>query len=131
MEDYKKFVSKLDVKETVFIPISALVGDNVVEKSDRMSWYKGKNLLHYLEEVQIESTNGLNFARFPVQWVIRPGNNGYHDYRGYAGKVISGVFKKGDDVFVMPSGFNQLLNQLKYLGKMLKKLLLQCRLFFI
>jgi sulfate adenylyltransferase subunit 1 len=117
VEDYKKFVSKLDVKETVFIPISALVGDNVVEKSDKMSWYEGKSLLHYLEEVQVESTNGLNFARFPVQWVIRPGNNGYHDYRGYSGKVISGVFKKGDDVFVMPSGFKTTIKSVEIFGK--------------
>ena len=130
VEEYHRFASKLDIKEIVFIPISALVGDNVVEKSDKMSWYKGKSLLHYLEEVQVESTNGLNFARFPVQWVIRPGNNGYSDYRGYAGKIISGVFKKGDEFLLCLQVSVRSLNRLKYLEKKSKKLLHLCRLFY-
>jgi len=117
VEEYRTFASKLDLKEIEFIPVSALVGDNVVEKSDRMPWYKGKSLLHYLEEVQVEPANELNLSRFPVQWVIRPSNNGYHDYRGYAGKIISGIFKKGDDVFVMPSGFNSTIKAIEIFGK--------------
>ena len=117
VEEYRTFASKLDLKEIEFIPVSALVGDNVVEKSDRMPWYKGKSLLHYLEEVQVKTGSELNFSRFPVQWVIRPGNNGYHDYRGYAGKIISGIFKKGDDVFVMPSGFNSTIKAIEIFGK--------------
>jgi len=117
VEEYRTFASKLDLKEIEFIPVSALVGDNVVEKSDRMPWYKGKSLLHYLEEVQVKTGSELNFSRFPVQWVIRPGNNGYHDYRGYAGKIISGIFKKGDDVFVMPAGFNSTIKAIEIFGK--------------
>jgi sulfate adenylyltransferase subunit 1 len=122
VEEYKKFASKLDVQEIEFIPISALVGDNVVEKSAKMSWYEGKSLLHYLEEVKVKPNNDLNLSRFPVQWIIRPGgNNGYHDYRGYAGKIISGVFKKGDEVFVSPSGFNSTIESIEIFGKEVEK----------
>lgn len=117
VEEYNKFASKLDKKEIEFIPISALIGDNVVEISGKMSWYSGKSLLHYLEEIEIELVSSFNFARFPVQWVIRPGNNGYHDYRGYAGKIISGVFKKGDAVSIMPSGFSSVVKSVEIFGK--------------
>lgn len=121
VEEYKKFASKLDVKEIEFIPVSALIGDSVVEKSDKMQWYKGKSLLQYLEEVKVESNNELSLSRFPVQWIIRPGNNGYHDYRGYAGKIISGVFKKGDEIFVSPSGFNSTIESIEIFGKEVKE----------
>jgi bifunctional enzyme CysN/CysC len=86
-----------------FIPMSALKGDNVVEKSDNMPWYKGPSLLYHLEHVHIASDRNLIDNRFPVQWVVRPQTDEYHDYRGYAGVVASGVFKVGDDVIVLPS----------------------------
>ena len=88
-----------------FIPISALQGDNVVETSAAMPWYKGRSLLGHLEEVHIASDRNLVDARFPVQHVIRPKNDRYHDYRGYAGQIAGGVWKPGDDVVHLPSGF--------------------------
>jgi sulfate adenylyltransferase subunit 1 len=99
----KDFVSKLDVYDIYFIPISALKGDNVVKKSKQMSWYKGPSLLYLLENIHIGSDENLIDCRFPVQYVIRPRSDRYHDYRGYAGKIASGVFKTGDDVMVLPS----------------------------
>jgi sulfate adenylyltransferase subunit 1 len=100
----KDFVSKLDVYDIYFIPISALKGDNVVKKSKQMSWYKGPSLLYLLENIHIGSDENLIDCRFPVQYVIRPRSDRYHDYRGYAGKIASGVFKTGDEVLVLPSG---------------------------
>jgi sulfate adenylyltransferase subunit 1 len=94
VDEYKVFASKLDVKEIYFIPISALLGDNVVDQSYNMVWYNGKSLLHFLEEVHVEANHNYEFSRFPIQWVVRPRNDELHDYRGYAGKIISGVFKK-------------------------------------
>ena len=105
VEDYKKFASKLEVKDIHFIPISALAGDNVVDRSERMPWYEGSTLLYLLENVHIGSDNNHIDCRFPVQYVIRPQSGGFHDYRGYAGRISSGVFKPGDDVTVLPSGF--------------------------
>lgn len=102
---YKDFASKLDVKDIRFIPISALHGDNVVNRSENMNWYQGETLLHTLETIHIGSDQNHIDCRFPVQTVIRPHSNEYHDYRGYAGRIAGGVFKPGDDVLVMPSGF--------------------------
>ena len=98
---------KLDVHDLTFVPVSALHGDNVVERSANMAWYEGSSLLHHLEEVHIASDRNLIDARFPVQYVIRPQdqvNHDLHDYRGYAGTVAGGVFKPGDEVVVLPSG---------------------------
>jgi len=86
-----------------FIPISSLKGDNVVNESANMSWYQGKSLLHYLENINVNSYVNYKDARFPVQYVIRPHSEGFHDYRGYAGRVISGEFKVGEEVTVLPS----------------------------
>ncbi len=86
-----------------FIPISSLKGDNVVNESANMSWYQGKSLLHYLENINVNSYVNYKDARFPVQYVIRPHSEGFHDYRGYAGRVISGEFKVGEEVMVLPS----------------------------
>lgn len=105
VSDYKTFASKLEVKDIHFIPISALVGDNVVERSDKMDWYEGSTLLYLLENVHIGSDNNHIDCRFPVQYVIRPQSDDFHDYRGYAGRISSGVFKPGDEVMVLPSGF--------------------------
>lgn len=104
-EEFGKFASKLDINDVDFIPISALVGDNVVNKSENMPWYGGSTLLYSLENVHIASDHNFIDCRFPVQTVIRPHNDEYHDYRGYAGRVAGGIFKKGDTVAVHPSGF--------------------------
>lgn len=106
VKEYKKFASKLDVKDVRFIPISALNGDNVVNRSEHMSWYEGSTLLYNLETVHISSDYNLVDCRFPVQSVIRPHTMKYQDFRGYAGRVDGGVFKPGDQVKIMPSGFS-------------------------
>ncbi|MEZ4986198.1 MAG: sulfate adenylyltransferase subunit CysN [Saprospiraceae bacterium] len=104
-EEFSEFSYKLDVKDVHFIPISALKGDNIVDKSTNMDWYGGGTLLYYLENVHIGSDHNFIDCRFPVQYVIRPNTDEFHDYRGYAGRVAGGVFKKGDRVMVLPSGF--------------------------
>ena len=106
--EFRSFAMKLDVHDLTFVPISALHGDNVVERSHNMPWYDGSSLLHHLEEVHIASDRNLIDVRFPVQYVIRPQqqtDHDLHDYRGYAGQVAGGVLKKGDEVVVLPSGF--------------------------
>ncbi len=103
-DEFSAFASKLDVRDVTFIPMSALAGDNVVDSSDRMPWYTGKPLLQHLEEVEIALDEDLDDRRFPVQYVIRPMREEYHDYRGYAGKVAGGVFRAGDAVVVFPGG---------------------------
>ncbi|MEN9022334.1 MAG: sulfate adenylyltransferase [Verrucomicrobiaceae bacterium] len=106
VDQFKQFSSRLrNIVDVSFIPISALNGDNVVDKSDKMPWYQGPSLLYHLETVYIGSDRNHVDARFPVQWVIRPHSDEYHDFRGYAGRVSSGVFKPGDDIVVQPSGF--------------------------
>lgn len=104
-EDLEDFSSKLETKDIRFIPMSALLGDNVVNRSKNMTWYEGATLLHTLETVHIASDLNHIDCRFPVQYVVRPQSTEYPDYRGFAGRVAGGVFKKGDDVMVMPSGF--------------------------
>src|SRR5262245_46868236 len=101
---FSSWAARLDVQDVTFIPISALHGDNVAERSDRMPWYEGPSLLYHLEHVHVASDRNLVDARFPVQWVVRPMADEWHDYRGYAGEVASGVFRVGDEVVVMPSG---------------------------
>lgn len=110
--DFSDFASKLDVKDIDFIPISALKGDNVVDKSTVMPWYGGSTLLYYLENVHISSDENFIDCRFPVQYVIRPNTDEYHDYRGYAGRVAGGVFKKGDKVVALPSGFSSTIQKI-------------------
>jgi sulfate adenylyltransferase subunit 1 len=104
-QDFEQFAAKLDVKDVSFIPISALVGDNVVNRSEKMPWYQGATLMHYLENVHIASDHNFIDCRFPVQYVIRPYSDEFHDYRGYAGRLAGGVFKVGDEVMHLPSGF--------------------------
>ncbi len=103
VDEFREFAMKLDVHDLSFIPISALHGDNVVERSERMPWYEGVPLLYHLENVHIASDRNLIDCRLPVQWVVRPRSDEHHDYRGYAGQVAGGVFKTGDDVLVLPS----------------------------
>jgi sulfate adenylyltransferase subunit 1 len=104
-KEFQGFASKFKVHDIQFIPISALKGDNVVEKSKHMPWYGGSTLLYLLETIHIGSDINLVDCRFPVQYVIRPQTNEYHDYRGYAGRVAGGILKPGDKVMVLPSGF--------------------------
>ena len=116
-EDYKEFASKLDIPDVRFIPISALFGDNVVDRSENMNWYEGGTLLHNLENVQIASDYNFVDSRLAVQRVIRPQSKEYPDYRGYAGRVEGGVFKPGDDVVVLPSGFTSKVKSINQYGK--------------
>ncbi|GAA4881644.1 hypothetical protein GCM10025788_21430 [Serinicoccus chungangensis] len=102
--EFTDFVRKLDVPDLTVIPISALQGDNVVTRSEKMPWYGGSSLLHHLEHVYIGSDREMRDVRFPVQYVIRPKSDEFHDYRGYAGQVAGGVMKPGDEVIVLPSG---------------------------
>ncbi|WP_376715258.1 sulfate adenylyltransferase subunit 1 [Janibacter limosus] len=103
-DEFTSFASKLSIPDLTVIPISALQGDNVVNRSENMSWYEGSSLLHHLENVHIASDRDLRDVRFPVQFVIRPKSDEFHDYRGYAGRVAGGVLKPGDEVIVLPSG---------------------------
>lgn len=102
--DYKEMAKTLNIRNTVFIPISAKLGDNVVNKSEHTPWYTGLPLLEYLETVPVDHKQGSAFFRFPVQYVIRPISDRYPDYRGYAGRVSGGVIHPGDRVRVLPSG---------------------------
>jgi bifunctional enzyme CysN/CysC len=111
-EEFIDWASRLDITDLTFIPISALNGDNVVNRSANMNWYDGPSLLHHLEEVYIASDRNLIDCRFPVQYVIRPKSNAHHDYRGYAGMIAGGVFKPGDDVVVLPSGFTSTIRSI-------------------
>jgi bifunctional enzyme CysN/CysC len=103
--DFTSFAAKLNVPDLTILPVSALKGDNVVTRSANMPWYEGPSLLHHLENVHVASDRNLIDVRLPVQYVIRPQSDAWHDYRGYAGQVAGGVLKKGDEVVVLPSGF--------------------------
>jgi sulfate adenylyltransferase large subunit len=98
------WAARLQIADIVFIPISALQGDNVVDRSTNMPWYQGPSLLYHLEHVVIATDREMDDVRFPVQWVIRPMNDEYHDYRGYAGQMAAGVLRPGSEVVVLPSG---------------------------
>ena len=113
VEQFRHFASKLDVQDVRFIPISALLGDNVVDRSTKMPWYEGPTLMYTLETVHIGSDHNLIDTRFPVQHVIRPMSNEYHDYRGYAGRVAGGVLKPGDEVMHLPSGITTKIAAIK------------------
>jgi len=104
VEEFDAFAARLEMKDVTFIPISALLGDNVVERSQNMPWYEGPPLLYHLEHVHIASDRNLIDVRFPVQWVIRPPSSSVSDYRAYAGQVAGGVMREGDEVIVLPGG---------------------------
>jgi sulfate adenylyltransferase large subunit len=104
VEQLTDWSARLGMPDVTFIPISALHGDNVVDRSERMPWYQGPPLLYHLEHVVIASDRDLSGLRFPVQWVIRPNADQHHDYRGYAGQLAGGVLQPGDEVLVLPSG---------------------------
>jgi bifunctional enzyme CysN/CysC len=118
--EFSAFATKLEIKDLTFIPISALHGDNVVDRSANMPWYDGPSLLHHLEHVHIASDRNLIDVRFPVQYVIRPHASSdpeLHDYRGYAGQVAGGVLKPGDEVMHLPSGFTTKIKEIDLAGK--------------
>ena len=118
-EEFSAFAARLDIGDLTFIPISALHGDNVVDRSANMPWYDGPSLLHHLEHVHIASDRNLIDVRFPVQYVIRPHaatDAELHDYRGYAGQVAGGVLKPGDEVLHLPSGFSTRVRRIEAAG---------------
>jgi sulfate adenylyltransferase subunit 1 len=115
--DYAEVAKSLGLKDVTYIPISALNGDNIVTKSDKYPWYEGESLLHLLETVEVHHDINLTDARFPVQYVIRPQTDDLHDYRGYAGKVLSGIYRKGDKVVVQPSGARSTIKAIEIAGK--------------
>ena len=112
-EKYKVLAGKLNIQEVTFIPVSALKGDNIVHASKNMEWYKGESLLHYLEKVEVDGGEKSPYARMPVQWVIRPQTDELHDYRGYAGRILSGSFKVNDKVAVLPSGDQSVIERIE------------------
>lgn len=106
VDEYRDFVAKMDIKDLHFIPISALIGDNVVNYSQNMPWYKGGTLMYTLENIQVANDVNHIDTRFPVQTVIRPHSTEYHDFRGYAGTLAGGILRIGDEVSVYPSGMS-------------------------
>ncbi len=115
--DYAEVAKQLGLKDITYIPISALNGDNIVVNLIKYPWYEGESLLHILETTEVQSDINLKDARFPVQYVIRPQTEELHDYRGYAGKVISGIYKKGDKVTIQPAGIETTIKAIETGGK--------------
>jgi sulfate adenylyltransferase subunit 1 len=115
--EYADVAKSLGLKDVKYLPISAISGDNIVDKSANFPWYEGDSLLHILENIEVQNDINLGKARFPVQYVIRPQTDALHDYRGYAGKVISGIYKVGDNVVVQPSGLKTKITGLESNGK--------------
>ena len=122
LSQFTDFASRLEnVSDLTFIPISALRGDNVVERSKNMPWYQGSPLLYHLENIYVGSDSNHIDARFPVQWVVRPHSDEFHDFRGFSGRVAGGVFKKGDEVVVLPSGFSTKIKKIMLADKELEQ----------
>ncbi|MBC7721342.1 MAG: GTP-binding protein [Pedobacter sp.] len=115
--DYADLAKQLGIKNVTYIPISALNGDNIVDPSKLLDWYEGDTLLNYLENVSIADDINLTHSRFPVQYVIRPQTEELHDYRGYAGKIISGIYKLGDAITILPSGVKSIISKIELGGK--------------
>jgi len=115
-DEFKDFAAKLDINDLTTVPVSALNGDNVVTRSPNMTWYEGTSLLHYLEDLHIASDRNLIDVRFPVQYVVRPMHNAFHDYRGYAGTVAAGVLKAADEFMVLPSGLTSTVESVDTFG---------------
>lgn len=120
-EELAQLVSKLDITDAHYIPISAKYGDNVVDRSNKMDWYKGKTFLNLIETIEIKKNKNPENKRFPVQTIIRPHTTEFHDYRGYAGRVAGGVFKPGDEVTVLPSLLRSRVKSIDVLGKTLSE----------
>ncbi|WP_113654186.1 sulfate adenylyltransferase subunit 1 [Pedobacter namyangjuensis] len=120
-EKYKALAQNLNLKDVSYIPVSALKGDNIVQKSERMAWFEGESLLHFLEQVDTDLQDKTTQARMPVQWVIRPQTDQLHDYRGYAGRVLSGTFKVNDRITVLPAGTNSTISKIEFFGNELSQ----------
>jgi len=114
--DYAEVAKSLGLKDIKYLPISALDGDNIVEKSNKFPWYTGESLLDMLENIEVEKDINYTHARFPVQYVIRPQTEELHDYRGYAGKILSGSYRKGDRVLIQPSGIESSIKTIEKFG---------------
>ncbi len=112
VQDYKDFAARLDIQDIRYIPISALHGDNIVNRSSEMKWYNGPTLIYLLETIHIASDENHIDCRFPVQTVIRPHSDEHHDFRAYAGRIAGGIFRKGDEIMVLPSGFTSKIKAL-------------------
>lgn len=121
VEDFRLFSSKLQIKDIQFVPISALLGDNVVERSKNMDWYKGSTLMYNLETVHISSDRNHIDCRFPIQSVIRPQTHEHRDFRGFAGRIDGGIFKPGDKVKTLPSGFLSTIKTIELNGEQIKE----------
>ncbi|MBX2845971.1 MAG: sulfate adenylyltransferase subunit CysN [Saprospiraceae bacterium] len=118
-DQFRDFASKMDIPDVHFIPISALLGDNVVDRSENTDWYEGPTLMYLLENIHIASDQNHIDARFPVQYVVRPFRHDFPDYRGYAGRIASGVFRPGDEVMALPSGFTSKVKAIEIEGEAL------------
>jgi sulfate adenylyltransferase subunit 1 len=119
--DFQKMSAKLDIKDIRFVPISAKLGDNVVDRSQNMLWYEGPTFLYLLDNIQIAQDRNFKDSRFPVQYIIRPQSDEFHDFRGYTGRVASGVFKPGDEVKVLPSGLTSKIKSINLYKEQLDK----------
>ena len=115
-QEYEGIAKRLGLKSVHYFPISAFVGDNIVNTTNAMPWYKGNSLLDFLETIEINKDN-YDQPRFQVQYVIRPQTEALHDYRGYAGQIISGVYHKGDAIVVLPEGINTKISKIEYNGE--------------
>lgn len=120
-QKYKSLAEELKLQDVTYIPVSALKGDNIVHQSERMTWYSGESLLHFLEQVDADVLEQSDKARMPVQWVIRPQTDELHDYRGYAGRVVSGTFKVNDKITVLPSGASSSISKIEFFDKELEE----------
>jgi len=121
IQKYKALAEELKLQDVTYIPVSALKGDNIVHVSEQMTWYNGKSLLHFLEQVDTDVQEQSDKARMPVQWVIRPQTDELHDYRGYAGRVVSGTFKLNDKITVLPSGASSTISKIEFFDKELEE----------
>jgi bifunctional enzyme CysN/CysC len=121
VDDFRTFARRLDVHDLRFVPVSALKGDNIVDRSQNMEWYHGPTILELLEEIHVGSDENLIDVRFPVQYVIRPHRHEFADFRGYAGKVLGGIMKPGDEVVVLPSGFTSKIATISSFGQLVEE----------
>jgi sulfate adenylyltransferase subunit 1 len=119
-QQFRELTGKLEVRDVRFVPISAKFGDNVVDRSKNMTWYEGPTLMYLLETIHIRNDYNHTIQRFPVQYVIRPQRDQYHDFRGYAGRIASGVFKPGDHVKILPSGLSTKVKTIEFMDKKLE-----------
>jgi sulfate adenylyltransferase subunit 1 len=119
--DFAEIAKTLKLRDVVYLPISALKGDNIVDRSTHLDWYEGPTLLELLEKTEVTKDINLDYARLPVQYVIRPQTEELHDYRGYAGKIISGIYRKGDPITVLPAGLTSRIKSIEAGGKQVEE----------